>query len=407
LIIGVYLEQYQAGGVDAHLLSLIEKWPVKNDRFVLFTNLDNQGLQVHAQSYKRLKIEVVTFSSVSYISMVTNLMLFPLGKYLRYLAYPFLPIYFFRQYFQARSLFQKNKIDFILADNGAYPGAWGALASILAAKKLKIKRLLLIHHNATPYQFLRKSFEVIVDRAVADATTIVTVSEATKETVLKNRFAMAITAKINVIHNGTNIDKTIHACTELDKFKNQFKDKKFLGIVGRVEAYKGHEELIRGLALLDSIEKDFFEIAFIGSVADAERQRLEKIANEVGVFDKLHFLGFVTGDSKSIISYLDLLLVLTRDFEGFGLTLIEAMAVNVPTIATRVGAIPEFVTHLENGYLISPKNAGEVSEALRDFLKHPEVWKKRTEKARNQLEMFSDFRMAQNYQVLIKEISDH
>ena len=404
--IGVYLEQYQAGGVDAHLLSLIEKWPDKNDRFVLFTNLDNPGIELHQRSYKKLNIDVVSFSSVSYMSMVTWLMSLPLGKFLRYFAYPFLPFYFLRQYFQAKSLFQRNKVDFILADNGAYPGAWGALASILAANKLKIKNLLLVHHNATPYQVLRKAFERFVDRSLAKATVIVTVSEATKKTILANRLALTPNAKFEVILNGTDIDKEIHRCDELERFRQKFQDKKILGIVGRIEPYKGHEELIRGIALLHSDQAKQLVIAFIGIGAESEKKRLELIAQELNVVDKVHFLGFVPGDSKSIISYLDLLLVLTRDFEGFGLTLIEAMAGNVPTIATRVGAIPEFINHLENGYLISPERADEVGKALEDFLSNPDIWKQRAENARNKLNVFSDSKMSQTYCKLIKKISE-
>ncbi len=402
--IGIYLEQYQSGGVDTHLISLLSSWPAKDDRFVLFTNADNEGLITYGDRYRSLGVDICLFSSRSYTSTLGKVMSWPLGRFMRYFLFPLLPFFFFIQYLQALKLLKSRQIDFLVSDNGAYPGAWGALAAILAAKQSNIKNLLIVHHNATPYQFLRTAFETFVDRSVARATTIVTVSHATKQTILNQRHAIQQDDKLMVIHNGTDLETKVDPCGPLEEFRTQHPTKKIIGIVGRVEAYKGHEDLILALPQIPPALRDQLEIVFIGSSSEAEQNRLNVISKQLGVEKQIHFLGYLPGNAKSLIVNLDLLLVLTRDFEGFGLTLIEAMGVRVPTLSTNVGAIPEFIEHEINGYLIPPQAPAEIARALIDFIQRQAVWKERAIAAQQNIDKFSDQQMARKYHLLVNNI---
>ena len=65
------------------------------------------------------------------------------------------------------------------------------------------------------------------------------------------------------------------------------------------------------------------------------------------------FTGYIEEDSISIVSRLDLLVSVTRTFEGFGLSIAEAMSVGTPVLCTKVGAIPEYLNN-ENSTLIEP-----------------------------------------------------
>ena len=58
-------------------------------------------------------------------------------------------------------------------------------------------------------------------------------------------------------------------------------------------------------------------------------------------------------------------------FEPFGIAFLEAMAHKLPIVATRLGAIPDFVHHGKNGYLVNPKDPAGLSEALIQLLGDP------------------------------------
>ena len=100
--------------------------------------------------------------------------------------------------------------------------------------------------------------------------------------------------------------------------------------------------------------------------------------------DNIKFLGYLPGDPVKFIAQLDVLVSATRSFEGFGLTLMEALHAGTPVIATRVGAIPEFIDNT-NGYLIDPCDPLALSEALLKFTSDPPQWRDRAFAAQKRL----------------------
>ncbi|MBK9444595.1 MAG: glycosyltransferase family 4 protein [Betaproteobacteria bacterium] len=163
---------------------------------------------------------------------------------------------------------------------------------------------------------------------------------------LKHRWIDEAAVRIRVIHNGMSPeeDKAPQAAADIRARISAGSEARLIGIVGRIDPYKGHEDLIFALARLAPEQRKHIQLVVLGSPAsDDEILRLKRIAHNLGVADYLQFLGYVEGRPADLIAQLDLLVVATRSFEGFGLTLLEAMSVGVPVLATRVGAIPEFV----------------------------------------------------------------
>lgn len=64
--------------------------------------------------------------------------------------------------------------------------------------------------------------------------------------------------------------------------------------------------------------------------------------------------------------------VLPSLYEGFGISILEAMALGRPVIATSVGGIPEFVTHEVTGLLVDPGNASALADAIKRILENSE-----------------------------------
>ena len=156
--IAIYWEQQLAGGVDTHLLNLLNNWP-RGDRFIIFHNKGNKGLDRIKNDMDILKnITYVPFNSIFFntIENPNSRFINTLIKYIRYL---FFPLLFTFSVIQSKRLLSKSGgFDAIIANNGGYPAAWSCLASILSSRSLKItKRTLLIHHAAIqPYFFYAK-----------------------------------------------------------------------------------------------------------------------------------------------------------------------------------------------------------------------------------------------------------
>jgi glycosyltransferase involved in cell wall biosynthesis len=81
-----------------------------------------------------------------------------------------------------------------------------------------------------------------------------------------------------------------------------------------------------------------------------EREKAEALARELNVADDVIFAGSVP-NIPDYLSVADVFLM-PSETESFGLAALEAMACEVPVIASRVGGLPEVVREGETGYLI-------------------------------------------------------
>ena len=115
----------------------------------------------------------------------------------------------------------------------------------------------------------------------------------------------------------------------------------------------------------------------------SERTNVEHRARCLDVFDQCSFVG----KQPKIVDYLSLadVLLLPSEQESFGLAALEAMACEVPVIASRVGGIPEVVTDGETGFLSEvgdvDKMANDAARLLADEALRCEMGKRARESA--------------------------
>jgi N-acetyl-alpha-D-glucosaminyl L-malate synthase BshA len=97
-----------------------------------------------------------------------------------------------------------------------------------------------------------------------------------------------------------------------------------------------------------------------------ERGAAEWMVRQKGLAGDVHFLG-KQNEVHEKLSAADLFL-LPSDLESFGLAALEAMACEVPVVASNVGGLPEVVTHGEDGYLAPPRDVAAASRFALDIL---------------------------------------
>jgi len=143
---------------------------------------------------------------------------------------------------------------------------------------------------------------------------------------------------------------------------------------------KGHSVLLRALSILKTQKPVRVELAGDGKL----RQHLERLAQEVGVADKVVFRGHVP-HGELIDAYrkskVDIVVLPSLDLgngvhEGIPVSLMEAMAWGVPVVSTRTGGIPELLVNDlgENvGVLVNPGDVWALAEALSRLVESPDL----------------------------------
>jgi len=127
----------------------------------------------------------------------------------------------------------------------------------------------------------------------------------------------------------------------------------------RLDRQKGHAYLLAAAA---QVADALFVLAGDGP----ERAALEAAVHEAGLEDRILFLGY-RPDVPELLASSDLF-VLPSLFEGFPLSILEAMAAGTPVIASDIGGNDEAVTHGETGFLVPPADPDALARAIRLLL---------------------------------------
>ena len=134
--------------------------------------------------------------------------------------------------------------------------------------------------------------------------------------------------------------------------------------VGRLSAPKGVYDLFDAIPRV--IERHP-EVNFV-LVGVAESEAMEPViraeAKRRGISPRITFLGSLDGHKKAAAFVTSQMIVVPSWTEGFPLVIPEAMAAGLPVISTAVGAIPDFVTDGEDGFLIAPKDPQALADRI-------------------------------------------
>ncbi len=168
--------------------------------------------------------------------------------------------------------------------------------------------------------------------------------------------------------------RLIPRSVDLEKFNHFNPDKKRcedfnVAIIGRITPIKGHLHFIKAMAKL-ARRLPQLKIWIVGDAAsskEAYKEQLQVLIRRLGLWHCTQFLG-TQKDIPAILANLDLLVLPTITQEAFGRVIIEAQAMGVPVIATKVGGVVDIIEHEKTGLLVPPSDPSAIAEAaLRIF----------------------------------------
>ena len=229
--------------------------------------------------------------------------------------------------------------------------------ALLGGMVAKINRIPILMHKryATSYGILDRLCERLLHR-------VILVSEAT-------RWDFAPETKQTLIYNGVDLDAFQASPKEVETLRRELfpdaADASILaGVVTRITPEKGIHFLVRAMAELKG--KTAIKLLIVGGpYFQKDVDYMDSLKREVanlGVEDSVIFTGFLS-DTRIVTSLLDIVLVPSIIPEACPRTIIEAMAVGKPVIATPLGGSKELVTP-ETGMLVPPENPSAIAAAV-------------------------------------------
>ena len=177
-------------------------------------------------------------------------------------------------------------------------------------------------------------------------------------------------AVLRVIHRG--LDAAAFDPAQLDTaFLEAFRREHRLGgcfvatSVGRITPLKGYETFVRGVVAARREVPSLVGVIVGGTHADRSEYagRLHALVQELGAGEAIRFVGSQRNMGE-IYALSDVVVSSSSKPESFGRTLIEAMAMNRPVLATAHGGALEIVRDGENGMLFPPEDAAALARCL-------------------------------------------
>ncbi len=189
------------------------------------------------------------------------------------------------------------------------------------------------------------------------ATRIITVSEFDRQLGLRARIAPA--DRLVTVYNGMpDVPHTLRA----DPGRSPVR----LVMVARFGAQKDHATLLSALA---GLREHAWELDLVGD--GPLRESIHARARELGVADRVHFLG-QRMDVERILARAQVSLLVTN-WEGFPLSILEAMRAGLPVVASAVGGIPESVRQGETGFLVPRGDAAQLRTRVGQLIASAEL----------------------------------
>lgn len=233
---------------------------------------------------------------------------------------------------------------------------------------------IAFHHGYTTTDFKMRAYNQLDRWSLRKAHRVVTMNKIFAEQLIQ---AGANREGMRVLHNAIDVEGILNVdLEEATKLKNRLRvaeDEKVIIAIGRLSLEKGQIDLIRAFAKLRERQAKLqTKLVIVGE--GPERERLEQEINLLNIREQVVFAGQVS-DVKPFYAIADVM-VLPSHSEGSPNVLLEAMAANVPAVATAVGGVPEIATHEENALLVEARNSEALAQAISQLLNDKEFAQK-------------------------------
>ncbi len=238
-----------------------------------------------------------------------------------------------------------------------------AASAFLAKEMLKPQRLptmTTLHGTDITLVGIMPSYYEITRFSIEKSDAVTAVSEfLRRETVREFR----IERPIEVIHNfvDTELFRPKASCAARTRLSPNGEK-----VLMHISNFRKVKNLPVLLQVFNDVQKHIpARLALVGD--GPERESVERQAEDMGIIDRVDFLG----DQEFVAELLPAadVFLLPSQHESFGLAALEAMACGVPVVGSRIGGLPEVIIHEETGYLCDPNDVACMSAIVLGLLR--------------------------------------
>jgi glycosyltransferase involved in cell wall biosynthesis len=264
------------------------------------------------------------------------------------------------------------------------PSPWACEYGVAAALAVRGVRVMTVVHCPSPPTYWRqRRLAQLTSRRLAAHVAVGEASARELEEIAGLKPGSVLT-----IYNG--VPDVAVARTNGDR------PAQVLGWAGRLDDEKGIDILIRALADLPGVTT-----VLVGD--GPKRAQLEALAEECGVADRVVFAGW-QDTPQAILQGTDIFVLPSR-IEAFPLSVLEAMLLELPVVASDVGSVSELVLSEETGVLVPSEDPIALARAVTDLLADPARRRQLGRRGREiVLERFTPQAMAREFESLYRRI---
>lgn len=331
-------------GADKVLLSLISN--INKNKFFPIVVLPNDGPLVEEIKKKGVDVYIEDYP-------ILRRKFFNLKGIF---AYPF---QYMRSYIKLSKYIRKFEIDLVHVNTTA------VLQGIFIKIFLKKKIVWHIHEILENPHFLFKLTSFFIGKYADD---VVVVSKAVKNHLISSKLIKE--SKVSVVYNG--VDNTIYNSNhDINYLYDEFglsKNNIVIGMVGRVNSWKGQEHFLQAISSILKKNSDVYGI-LVGGVFDNESYRMENLKNQIADLNisQQVIVEDFRNDIPAIYDLFDIFVLPSTNPDPLPTVVLEAMASGKPVIGYSHGGVTEMVENGYNGFLCEVNNVKDLEQKI-DFL---------------------------------------
>ncbi len=278
---------------------------------------------------------------------------------------------------------------------------WPAIESVFAARLLRFPAVIHSEHGLDWAARLREPWRRARIRRLALELSDQVFCVSSELRALHAERTGFPADRISVIHNGVDTERYSPKRSAGMKLRAQLgiaAEEFCIGCVGNLMPVKGHRSLFQALEVFERTafanEVPKWRLLMIGD--GPERPGLEELVRSRGWSNRVSFLG-LRDDIPELLNAFDSY-VLPSLSEGMCNSLLEAMAIGLPVLATATGGNPEVIVDGKSGHLCPPADAPGLADRLLGLYHHPDVRQQFGKQARERVEQeFSISAMVRQY----------
>jgi N-acetyl-alpha-D-glucosaminyl L-malate synthase BshA len=259
----------------------------------------------------------------------------------------------------------------------AIPHSVSALLArqMLASRGYRLPFITTLHGTDITLVGLDRSYLPITKFGIEQSDGVTSISSYLRD---RTREAFGIASEIEVVRNFVNCDvylrKPVLAASMRPRYARP--NERLLVHLSNFRPVKRIQDVVEVFARVAKAMPA--RLMLIGDGPD--RSVAEYLARQHNVQDRIHFIG--KQDNVNELLPLADLMLMPSEMESFGLAALEAMACSVPSIATRVGGVPELIEDGQNGLLFPVGDVGGMAAAAITLLSDEERLQQMAQKGR-------------------------